>query len=164
MKSQVNPSNSKSRQTKIWLLVGAGLAMIVLIMALSSPDKPLQAEIKFLCYTNNSAGTRLAAFEVVNRSSFTIRCLPHHFAAVPPGGSGVLLPAYKGQGINLLSPNARETVLVAPPSTTNAWQVKLSYTKQQPIPVQFLHSVMNMFGVRIKGKVSVVEGPVVEPQ
>lgn len=164
MNTQVTPSNSKSRRTKVWLLACAGLALIFLIMGLSSPDKPLQAEIKFLCYTNNSAGTRLAAFEVVNRSSFKIRCMPYHFAAVPPGGSGVLLPAYKGQGLNLLSPNARETVLVIPPPTTNAWQVKLSYTKQEQLPVQFFHSVLNMLGVRINGKVSVVEGPVVEPQ
>lgn len=164
MNLQVNPSQSKARRLKVWLPVYAGLALIILVLVFPSSNQPIQAEIKFLGYTNNTAGTQLVAFEVVNRSSFTIRSMPYHFAAVPPGGNATLLPAYKGRGINLLSPNAHETVLVVPPPTTNAWQVKLSYVKQEAKPVQLIRGIMSLIGLRQKGKVSVVEGPIVEPK
>ena len=161
MKPQVNPSTSKPRRTKIWLLAYTVVALVIVGWLLAAARQPLRADVRFTGYTNNAAGTRLASFEVVNRSAYTIRSLPYHFAAVPPGGKSIVLPAYKGQGVSLLLPEAHETVFVVPPPTTNAWQVKLSYTEKESPPVQIFRGLVRLLGVRQSGKVQMVEGPVV---
>lgn len=166
MKPQVNTSTSKPRRIKRWLLAYVGVALVMLVWLGYSPPRSRQVETRFLGYTNDSAGKRLVAFEVVNRSSFGIYRLGDGYEEVTPGAAPMPydFPGYIWPGMYILPSEAREIVMVRPPPITNAWRLKLLCAEQEPVPDRIVMWIRSLFGYKNKRDFIYWDGPVVQPE
>jgi len=122
----------------------------------------LLLDVKFLGYTNDAAGTRLVAFEVVNRSSFGVYRWGDSYEEVAPGATPRTFP--NGRGGYLLPPGTHETLLLLPPPITNSWRLKLLCTEQEPVPDRLFYEIMLNFGYQYSQEIIFLDGPIVEPQ
>lgn len=112
--------------------VGLVVLLIVLLLFLAAPRRPATrpaVSVTHVGYTNNVAGTRMAAFIVSNASPFAVTRRAGYWIEAPTTSpshvTNIQWRVSSGGHHVRLSPGAAETLLVAPPSNQPTWRISL---------------------------------------
>ncbi|MDB6025734.1 MAG: hypothetical protein JWM68_1957 [Verrucomicrobiales bacterium] len=131
---------------RILLIVGSLLilgvvAIIIAFMTLTQPKLRPNVTVKFLAFTNDATGTRMATFNLSNASPW----------AISRGGSySVQLPVSNGwrttnrgwfQG-SIVPAGSSEVVLVTAPTNQNRWRVSFTTSKQNAALTEMTSELM----------------------
>jgi hypothetical protein len=102
------------------LVIFAGLLTRV---ALQPPAARPSATVAFIGYTNDTTGTRLAAFTVSNASPSAVRRLSHYRIQIPTSKRWTnISDGYISGGTAVLPPGGSETVTVVAPTNHALWR------------------------------------------
>ena len=129
----------------------AGLLTIVICIvawAAFQPKKP-PASVKFLGYTNNATGTRLATFVVSNCSSFAVRRQAGYWIELPTPTGATNRASLWFSSSHDLKAGAFEMVEVPVPMNQHSWRVLLPIRTDLGRVTETMHELSLMiFGFR----------------
>jgi hypothetical protein len=144
--------------TKLILFLAAvvilGLAMASFVF--SSPARhhsgSLAGSVRFLGYTNDASGARLARFGVTNSSAFAVARAPKCLICAPASGgvwtphSAIVLPAFPRN--KELGAGRSEVIAIPPPPNQSPWRVSF-YLSNDAGPGWVVKRPINVFLVRL---------------
>ena len=122
-------------------LILVAVVAVVTWAALQPPAARPNVTVRFASYTNDTTGSRVAAFTVSNASPSAVRLLSHYRIQIPTVArwtnlSGGWLP----RGASVLPARSSETITV--PATTNqSWRVSLSVSPDVGIVRDMMGSI-----------------------
>jgi hypothetical protein len=161
---------STQPKSRFWLWTVLGLVLVLFVVGLlfriASHRSPVQAAVRFLGYTNNTSGTRLALFEVRNRSSF--RIVNSHFSQwvevqTPTGQQS--FPIKYADAHLALKPEETGVVQVPVPAIASPWRVVMGYMAVEGDDIQMVRRVREILsdlGFATALPVEQIESPLVK--
>ena len=113
------------------VMIFLGLLALVLITPSRPPGDASAASARFLGYTNNPAGTRVAVFSITNRGSFTMRRQWYYEVQVLTNGTWKPQPTVRlPRALRpLIRPNQSEIWTINEPLVEGRWRVWFPYVE-----------------------------------
>ncbi len=162
---------STQPKSRFWLWTALGLLLVLfgaaLLFRVASQRSPVQADVRFLGYTNSVSGTRVALFEVRNRSSF--RIINSHFSqwVEIQTATGQQRFPFTFDSVHLaLKPEDSGVVQVPAPTTASPWRVVMGYMAVEGDDIEVLQRVresLSDLGFSAQLTEDQIESPVVRP-
>lgn len=164
IRGQVLSFQSRFRDTKklLWLLYA--VVMVGVIFWLYPRSQPMvDLEVRFLGYTNSPTGSRMVRLGVRNPNSFPIVNSYSAYVENPAVTSPLTVAMTGMQHWVTVPANEEAMVLLPPPAATNAYRVKLGYTRHESRFNHLVDALQRAAGFQTSTTVYTVTSPIIEP-